>query len=302
MIISSIDIGTNTVLLLIAQTDPKNNKIIPLLNKYYIPRIGKNLKETGYLSAEAVDKLKEVLLEYKNLSEEYHSNIIIASATAAFRNAKNSREIIDHIKNETGIEIDIISSETEGLYAYLGVTSGLYEEGRKLIIDIGGGSTEIIIGEGDKVLLTKSFETGVLFSSEQFRMNKNYLRDLEKHYSEVFSDLSQIEIVPDKGYAIAGTPTTLAAIKLNLNEFDADVIEGTTLNKEYLSNFVSVYTRSSEAFNSAYYSVLQGREDLMLPGSMILLRIMENLNLEEVIVSTRGIRNGAVVNYLKNQG
>jgi exopolyphosphatase / guanosine-5'-triphosphate,3'-diphosphate pyrophosphatase len=172
MIIASIDIGTNTVLLLIAQTDPKNNKIIPLLNKYRIPRIGKNVGSSGIISKESADRLLDVLSEYNKIAEDYGAGVILASATAAFRKSSNSKEIIKFIFENTGIGIEIIPGDREALYAYLGVVNGAEDDKKRLIIDIGGGSTEIIVGQKDNLLFTKSFNAGVVFSSEKLKMKR----------------------------------------------------------------------------------------------------------------------------------
>jgi len=171
MIISSIDIGTNTVLLLVAQSDPKNNKIIPLLNEYRIPRIGKNVISSGEISTESVNNLKNILLEYKSISSDYNSEHIVASATAAFRNAGNSKKVIDYILKETGIKINIISPEDEAKFAYLGSTDGTEDNIRKFLIDIGGGSTEIIIGKNRDLLYIKSFSTGVVTICETYSLS-----------------------------------------------------------------------------------------------------------------------------------
>jgi exopolyphosphatase / guanosine-5'-triphosphate,3'-diphosphate pyrophosphatase len=301
MIISSIDIGTNTVLLLIAQTDPKNKKIIPLLNKYRIPRIGKNLKNTGELSEGSVERLKEVLIYYKQLSKDFKSETIIASATAAFRNAANSSSVINYLYTETGINIRIIPGDTEAQYAYLGVSDGADDDYKRIVIDIGGGSTEIILGRREKLLFRKSYDTGVVFSSELFSNSGNLINDLENYYKSIFAEVKLLRLKPDLAYAIAGTPTTIAAIKLDLREYDDIKVEGTKLTIDDIKDFVSSYSAAPEKFKK-FKGILEGREDLMIPGSLILSRVLQNLSLKEAVVSTRGIRHGALIEYLKNQG
>jgi exopolyphosphatase / guanosine-5'-triphosphate,3'-diphosphate pyrophosphatase len=280
----------------------KNSKIIPLLNEYRIPRIGKNLNETGKFSEESIERLKEVLLNYKKLSEDYGATVILASATAAFRNATNSDQVKNHIYTETGINIKVISGETEAQYAYLGVADGSDDTRKKMVLDVGGGSTEIILGRSNKILFRKSFDTGVVFSSELFRNSGNYLEDLKNYYKSIFAEVKLFRLYPDYGYAIAGTPTTISAINLKLREFDADKIEGSLLSTEDINKFIEDYSASPGEYNENYKKILTGREDLIIPGSLILLRLMQNLGLKNVRVSTRGIRHGAVINYLKNQG
>ena len=296
MIISSVDIGTNTVLLLVAQTDPKNNKIIPLLNEYRIPRIGKNLASSGVISADSVEKLRDILLEYNKISAAYKSVKVIATATAAFRNALNAVDITDYIFEETGIEINIISGETEAEFAYLGVSGGISDGKKRLIIDIGGGSTEIIIGRDKNILYKKSFKTGVVTVCEL----NTYKNNLTEYLAGIFSELENSGLIFDEAFAIAGTPTTIAAIKLQLPEFD-EIIEGTNLTSGDIMDFISDYSGKPEYYQKNFSKVLNGREDLIVPGALILQRIMTNLGIDGIRVSTRGIRHGAIVNYLFNQ-
>jgi exopolyphosphatase / guanosine-5'-triphosphate,3'-diphosphate pyrophosphatase len=302
MIISSIDIGTNTVLLLLAKADTKNNKIIPLLNEYRIPRIGKNLGNTGIISAESIDKLIQILLEYKKISSDYNSQIIIASATAAFRNASNSSEILNEVLQTTGININIISGEQEAKFAYLGVSDGIYDNKEKVIIDIGGGSTEIIAGMNEKLLFSKSFNTGVVSSGEKFKESDNFINALQDFYGIIFKEIRDLNISPGKAFAIAGTPTTISAIKLNLTQFDAAIVEGSILSRSDIMNFIESYSENPGDYLNKFSNILSGREDLIIPGSLILLEILNNLSLNEITVSTKGIRHGAVINYLNDHG
>jgi exopolyphosphatase / guanosine-5'-triphosphate,3'-diphosphate pyrophosphatase len=198
--------------------------------------------------------------------------------------------------------INIISGTTEAEYAYLGVTSSLQNPGKTIIIDIGGGSTEVIAGENKNILFSRSFNTGVVSSSEHFRNSSNFNEDIKNHFKSIFRELKNSELKADTCFAIAGTPTTLAAVKLNLREFNADKVEGTIVNSEDITAFVKSYSEDSEYYLDEYKNILSGREDLIIPGSLILLTIMQKLGMDEIIVSTRGIRHGAVINYLKSQG
>lgn len=296
MIISSVDIGTNTVLLLIADADLKNKKIIPLLNKYRIPRIGKNVDSTGIISADSVEKLKDTLLEYKAISETYSSTKIIATATAALRRAWNKEHILNYIHKQTGISIRVIDGEEEAYLAYLGVTEGSDDVKLKMVIDIGGGSTELVAGIADNLSFKKSFNIGVVSASESNKSGSDH------YYTDFFNGLSSLNITPDETYAIAGTPTTLAAIKAGSKQYDENTIEGMILSLNDINSIIGSYIKSPKEFQEEYYEILKGREDLIIPGSYILKTIISYLNIENIIVSTRGIRHGVVIEYLKSQG
>ena len=161
MNIASIDIGTNTVILLIAEIT--ENKISKLLNEFRIPRIGKGLIPGGRINEEKINEFLNIMLDYKSIINQYKCEKIFAIATNAFRIASNSQEILNLIKTKTGIVIEIISGELEAEFSFLGVISDLTNlNSNVLVIDIGGGSTELILGRSDKIIFKKSFYASYL--------------------------------------------------------------------------------------------------------------------------------------------
>ena len=140
MKIASIDMGSNTVLLLIAQIE--NKKLLPIINRYFSPRLGKDLSIGGRISESSMNKLFEVLEHYKELIEEYDCRKVIISATNAMRIASNSQDIITLVKEKYNMDIEIISGDEEARLSYLGASSTLPNLTKKMVIDIGGGSTD----------------------------------------------------------------------------------------------------------------------------------------------------------------
>ena len=162
MTISSIDIGTNTILLLVAEADSKTRSIKTLVNEYRIPRIGKGLLQGKPVSLEKITALYNVLSEYKKIAEEYNSEKIIITATNAFRIASNANEIIRAIEDDLGFEINVVSGKDEAELAFLGAVGEFNDGLTNMVIDIGGGSTEIITGIQGRITFSNSFQMGVV--------------------------------------------------------------------------------------------------------------------------------------------
>src|SRR5690554_5142437 len=161
MNIASIDIGSNTVLLLIAEVKGKDN-FKPLLNVYEMPRISKGLKENGAINKDALDRFYNVMDKYSRIIKEHNCEKVVAKATNAFRIASNSKMIIDEVKNKYGIDIDIIRGDEEAGLSYMGAASALPSVNEKFVIDIGGGSTELIYGKGKDIIFKKSYPVGAV--------------------------------------------------------------------------------------------------------------------------------------------
>jgi len=303
MTVASIDIGTNTILLLIAEVNPSSNEIIALVNLHRIPRIGKGLKKGDPFPEENVKRMFDVIDEYSETIKKYNCDKIITTGTNAFRIASNNNEIAEEIKNKYGYDLNVITGDEEAKYSYLGAVSGLSDKKKYLVIDIGGGSTEIIYGKGNNIIFSKSFEIGVVSGTEKFFTidppSDKQIDNFAVYSHKTFLELKDYVKDIDTAIAIAGTPTTLAAIKYKLKSFNEELIEGTSLTPEELNAFVSELSKlsSAEVLNK-YSQIVKGREDVLLAGTILLREILKVLNIEEVKVSTKGIRYGAIFHWL----
>lgn len=303
MNIASIDVGTNTVLLLIANVNLSTGSLTPLLNVHKMPRIGKGIKEGGIIRQDKIAELKKILIEYLNLAAEYRAQKIIATATNVFRIASNAKEVIESIKSELNIDIKIASGEEEAILSFLGATSGITVDRKFLVIDIGGGSTEIISGSKKSIEYKKSFQIGAVAATEKYLLSdppgKEQICHLEDVLSEMFIELNQVQSSDCYPIAIAGTPTTLACVKLNLTEYDEKLIELSELNLNDLERISSEFSQMTcKQINNTWEKIMRGRADIILAGSLILLNLMKLLKLTKVHSSSRGIRYGAVVKFI----
>ncbi len=303
MIIASIDIGTNTVLLLIAEVDENSFEITPLFNEYKMPRIGRGLKLNERIAVERIEKLFTVLSEYKSIISKYNVDNVLVTATNALRIAANAPEIVERIKKQFSWNVNIISGKTEAEFAFLGAVPVSTYNKNILVIDIGGGSTELILGKENNIEYRKSFHIGSVSATENYLKNSppldTELIELRIELETIFAEIKN-KFAPDLTYSIAGTPTTLFCMVNEMKNFDDSIVEGGILkHKDIVKLIQELKKLSMEEIRNRFGRIMQGREDIILGGSIILLNIMESLNLSEVIISSRGIRYGAIVSFLK---
>ena len=302
MIVASIDIGTNTVLLLIAKVDKKSRKIITLLNEYRMPRIGKGIKNTGIVSRDKIKLLYGVLAEYHKIIKKYQCEKVIVTGTNALRIAKNTQEISEQIYKLFNFKLQVIPGDMEAEYAFLGATSSLDNLLSSLVIDIGGGSTELIFSNKSNITFKTSLPIGSVSATEKFLKHspplKSEIENLKKEINEIFIKVKQNQL-PNTTIAIAGTATTLACMNLGIKKFEEDKIENSTMTIEEIKNLIANLSKlTSLEILEQYGPVMKGREDIILAGAIILSEILELLSVKKLLVSSRGIRYGAIVKYL----
>lgn len=302
MRIGSIDIGTNTVLLLIAKI--YDDQLVPIREEYRIPRVGKDLVSNKIISDESFVKLTGVLKEYMSISSEFNVDKILIAGTAPFRLAKNSKDIIEKIKLELKLNVKVLSETEEPILTFLGGISNFNEyfgNNDFLVIDVGGGSTELTIGNLDNIYFRKSFNTGAVVLKDMFFTVFPYLVNLESIFQYLDTVFNSINIENRNfiSIAVAGTPTTLASIYKQQSVFSEQLIDKTFLKKEFLTNLINeFYKISPHQIKRQYPTVVQGREDVILPGTIILKFILDKLKVDGFYVSTRGIRYGLIIQYL----
>ncbi len=303
MKIASIDIGSNTVLLLIAFIKEGNLK--PIFNKYETPRLGKGLKIGGNILDDRIEHLIEILQDYKTIISKYHCEKIIITATNAMRIAGNSSNIISRVKKELNLDIQIIEGEEEARLSFLGASSSIPKENDKVVIDIGGGSTEIIYGNREKILFKNSFQTGVVSLTEKFLHKFPYsdkaLNDANDFLINTFR-LAEKNIPKNTTViAVAGTPTTLSCIKQNLKNYDEKLVENSYLDQNDFRNlYKSLLTLDGLSVREKFGTIVHGREDILFSGLLILKYLKSIFAADRIIVSGRGLRYGNIINYINN--
>lgn len=296
--VAGIDIGTNTVLMLIA--DYQNKKIRRIAENYGVARLGEDLDKNGFIKREAIDRTKEILLKNYQLCLDYKVEKIIAVGTSALRDATNSKDVLEELNSVIKTDIQVISGNQEAALSFVGTVNNTVNS---LVIDIGGGSTELIIGTGSTILEKVSLQMGAVRMTERY-FNRNHppsidsIRTSEDTLNRMLSETKFTNLY-SKTYAVAGTATTLATTALGLKDSQVDKVNGHILNFEDLCRIYDLYNTSSLDEIISKYGVQPGRADLILAGALIMKTIAQFYSIKEIIVSSHGLRYGILLNFFK---
>lgn len=299
MNIASIDIGTNTILLLVADVNLKTKTITPVHEEIRMPRIGAELHTSGKIPENKVTELENILLDYKEIITRFDCCESFVIGTHALRKALNKIEIQKRIFDHTSLLIDIISPEDEAECAFYGVKASMSLLNTFAIIDIGGGSTEIIIGNGNDILNKVSIPIGVVTlkdsSIQNYPITEEDDKRLKKKINYEMRNINLLLYAPSLLVGISGTPTTLSAIKNNLGTFDAKMIDKTIMSRKEIDGILETLKHSTlHEIKKTYGEIISKREDILYVGGVILLEVMDYLNITNVTVSTYGIRHGVI--------
>lgn len=292
---AGIDIGSNSVRLLIAEV--ADNKIENIIHQEKATtRLASNISITGCLGEEQFKLTIDVLKNFKKAIDEYNVSKVMAVATSAVREAKNG---IDFIKeaSKAGINISIISGSEEGLLEYNGVCAGLDIKNNPVIVDVGGGSTEIIYKQDNGNINAESFKIGVVKMADMFDFAKTTTENIEPCMKYVHDYFKKVTIPNniEQFIATAGTATTMAAIDLGMKEYDWQKINGYVIKKDRIKEILYNTAKIPYEERINIVGMDKGREDLIIPGALIFLEILEKTNLQNITVSDFGLREGAVV-------
>ncbi len=295
MRVASIDIGTNAVLLLIADIDD-NGAIKPVEHRQRFPRLGKEVDNKYIISPSAFETVANVLNEYKNLSQKYEVGNIVACATSAVRDSSNKNEFIKHLKEITGIDVEVISGEDEALISYKGAISGLTKQSKRtVVLDIGGGSTEISF-KRDNVFIFHSLQIGAVRLTERyFKHNPPTDEEIQLTNAAILSEFLRVGVIDFSSYifvGVAGTVTTLACLDQNLIEFDVNRVSGYKLTYECVDGWSNKFISMTSLQIRSLSNTTEGRADILPAGVLILLNFMKHFNFKEILVSERGLRYG----------
>ena len=300
MKVASIDIGTNTILLLIANVGEE--KLEPLLEKETVVRLGEGLQKNGVLSPAAMDRGYLILGEYLQLCENRGVQKIFAAGTSALREAKNSDEFRAGVKGRLGLSIEVISGEEEARLSYLAVATDLEKITQPiLVIDVGGGSTELVLGKGDRIIHWVSLPIGLVRFTEQFLVSDPVQKEEWERMRDTIHEV--LLKVPRPGepflmVSVGGTGTTLASVEQGLPQFAVEKIHHFVLTREALQNQLLLYRSKSVDQRKRIPGLPPNRADVILAGGTILDQAMDRLSAPSVLISCHGVRYGLLYQRL----
>jgi exopolyphosphatase/guanosine-5'-triphosphate,3'-diphosphate pyrophosphatase len=302
--VAAIDIGTNSTNLLIV--DPQGNEIVREVN---VTRLGKGVAASGLLDDSAIAATVQQLAVYASLLQQHHVETFRVTATEACRRASNANTFLDQAQTVLGKRPEIISGVLEGQLAYRGALSKLEpHNGTTIVVDIGGGSTEVMIGVGNELQHTVSFPFGavVLTETELQRdpprpeeltnaigLVTDFMDDLVREQPQV---LEATRVV-----GVAGTIVTIAAVELGIARFDPVALHGMTLTREAAEDVFRTLATESLADRKSNPGLPAERADVIVGGCCALVGIMRRLRLPSITVSVHNLLDGVVQHILDPQ-
>jgi len=295
---ASIDIGTNTVLLMIAEI---KDGIEEIYDTAVITRLGEGLKQTGVLSAKAMERTLNALRHYKAITEKSQVKEVFCIGTAALREARNSDMFLEFARKKLSFDIRVISEREEAFYTYLSVHQNLSDEAEDvIIIDIGGGSTEIICGNREKFIDFISLPVGSVKLTEMFIKHDppldNEISSLRDFIQSILKLPFNINVQSVVG--TAGTVTTIGSISKGLRVWDKKQIHGLRLTSKRIDEIAQLFLAKTISERSTLPGMEKGREDIIPQGIVLLQEIMRYFNAEGLIIDANGVRHGVLCERL----
>jgi len=299
---ASIDIGTNTVLMLIVEIE---NELKEILDVSRITGLGKGLRDKGFLSDDAMERTFNALKTYKRLIDHYHVNEILCVGTNALREAKNSPYFIHIVEKLLNIQVRVISEREEAFYTYLSAKhDGFIQDEGAFIVDIGGGSTEGIQAERDRFIDYVSLPVGSVKLTEMFIKSDPPTDEELTCLSEYVRRLLNIPFAHREHMLIGtgGTITNVASIYLGLESFDKGKVHGLKIPLNEIKRQIDKMKGMDLLQKKMVVGMEKGREDVILQGITLLKEIMVYLNVNEINVNVHGVRYGVIYErYGKNK-
>jgi exopolyphosphatase/guanosine-5'-triphosphate,3'-diphosphate pyrophosphatase len=294
--VASIDIGTNTILLLVAQVE--GERLTSLLEKETIVRLGEGVQKNGLLLDAAIARGLETLGHYLTDCQAMAVNRIFAVGTNVLREAKNAGDFLKKAEEKFNLSIEIISGEEEAQLSYLAVAKDLGDQEKTiLVMDVGGGSTEFVLGKGERISYWKSLPMGSVRFTEQFLhsdpVRKDEWEEMEKEIRKSFRNLPSPP-KPSLMTAVGGTATALASVEQGLDQFVYEKIHHFVLKREALKSQLDLYHSKSIAERKKIPGLSPARADVILAGGTILYLAMTEFEYPSVLISCHGVRYGLI--------
>ncbi|WP_030617453.1 Ppx/GppA phosphatase family protein [Streptomyces sclerotialus] len=304
--VAAIDCGTNSIRLLVADLDPETGELKDLDRRMQIVRLGQGVDRTGRLAPEALERTFAACREYAAVIEELGAERVRFVATSASRDAENRDDFVRGVADILGVEPEVITGDQEAEFSFTGATKELTGradlEKPYLVVDIGGGSTEFVLGS-DSVRAARSVDIGCVRMTERHLVHDGEVVDppgegqIAAIRADVAAALDQAaEAVPlaeaHTLVGLAGTVTTIAGIALRLDAYDSAAIHHSRIPLGKVREITEQLLGSTHDERAAIPVMHPGRVDVIAAGALVLLSIMERTGAQEVVVSEHDILDG----------
>jgi exopolyphosphatase/guanosine-5'-triphosphate,3'-diphosphate pyrophosphatase len=292
-----IDVGTNSVKFHVGE-QAADGRWRRVADRAELTRLGEGLAESGSIAPAAVERTTAAIKSMVEEAWEHHAQAIVAVGTAGLRAAANRDEVVAAIEAATGITVSVISGEEESRLAYLAVRADLMSGDSALVVfDTGGGSTQFTFGHGAEVDDRFSVEVGAVRYTERFGLDTAVSTEtLHAAMDAIAADLHRLDgrPHPDALVGMGGAMTNITAVKLGLDRYDPDAVQGAILERADIDDQIEMYRSRDLDARRTIVGLQPKRADVILAGACIVRTVMELLGQQTVTVSDRGLRHGVL--------
>jgi exopolyphosphatase/guanosine-5'-triphosphate,3'-diphosphate pyrophosphatase len=311
--VAAIDIGTNSIHLLVAAIDPALHSFSVVLAEKSTTRLGERDPETGALSPDSQERAFLTLRQCRDLALSHGAEQIVTAATSAVREAPNGREFLQQLEDQLGLAVDLVSGPEEARLIYLGVLSGFsFGETAHYVLDIGGGSTELILADGRDARALTSTRIGAVRLQREF-CQQDPLPSGRRTFLEAYIQgaldpaVAQVKakLQPGEKPMIVGTSGTAMALAALAAEEDAKPslkLNGYRLSRSRVDQLVARLVALSLDQRRALAPINERRAEIIVPGALILQTAMAMLQAQELVVCDRALREGLIVDWMLRNG
>jgi exopolyphosphatase/guanosine-5'-triphosphate,3'-diphosphate pyrophosphatase len=300
--VAVVDIGTNSTRLLIAEVDPENGEVQELVRRSQVTRLGDGVDSRGSLSEQAIARAFDTLRGYRAQIDSHDCAANMAVLTSAVRDASNGADFAERVRTDFGLDARVLSGDEEAQLTFLGAMSGRPEEsGPTVVIDIGGGSTEFVIGRDRSAGFHVSLPVGVVRMSERhIQSDPPAPAELQSLAEDVRSLLldglpGEERQAVEQGIAVAGTATSAAAIELELEPYDAARVHGYVLTLATVEMLLARLASMTEEERREVAGLDPNRAPTIVAGMIVLSEALRAFELEQVEVSDHDILHGGAL-------
>jgi exopolyphosphatase/guanosine-5'-triphosphate,3'-diphosphate pyrophosphatase len=297
--VAVVDIGTNSTRLLIGDVEGTN--VTEVERRTTVTNMGRGVDHTGLICSDAIDDVCTVIADYKARYEEMGAERVMAIATSAVRDAVNGDAFIAELRERFCLDARLLTGEEEANLTYLGATVHRRAESSTLVFDIGGGSTELIVGSGKRVGFHTSLQAGTIRQSERHLTtdppNPYELEDLAAEIRQLIERAvaADPQAKARRAIAVAGTPTSLAAIDQALEPYDPGRVHGYRLGMKRIQRMLSRLSSLPLAERLRVPGLHPGRAPTIVAGTVILVQVMRAFGMNEIEVSELDILHGSAL-------
>ncbi|MFB7835420.1 Ppx/GppA phosphatase family protein [Streptomyces sp. NPDC056056] len=295
--VAGIDCGTNSIRLLVADVHPETGDLIELDRRMTIVRLGQGVDKTGRLAPEALERTFAACRAYAEVIKDLGAERLRFVATSASRDAENRADFVNGVVEILGVEPEVITGDQEAAFSFTGATGELHGDDRRLVVDIGGGSTEFVVGNRH-VEAARSVDIGcVRLTERHVRHDPPTAEEADAIRADVRAalDLAAGTVPIDTAetlVGLAGSVTTVAAIALGLPEYDSEKIHHARISAAQVAEVTDRLLASTHAERAAIPVIHPGRVDVIIAGAIVLREIVERVGAHEVVVSEHDILDG----------